>query len=420
MKTKFFNCKIMTMATDTPDIFDGELVVDGDRITFVGKKYKGLVDKEIDCHGGLLMPGFIDMHTHSAMSIFRGIAENVTFESWWQDNMRVVESKATVEDFANGTALSALEYIKSGITTVVDSYMNPENTAKILNKLGVRNYIGVGALSPEDNVSETSLDAEIKRLQKFSLTKPILCAHSVYSIDEYQFGQILKYGKKHKIPFTVHASETLIEVGDCYTRNNTTPIGLLEQYGMFELPCILAHCTHADREDIAKMLQYSVTVASNPASNLKLGSGIAPLTSFIENGVNVTLGTDGPASNDALNMFREMYLACNLQRALLHKADMFDTYEIIKMATVNGAKALQNDEIGVLQQGKKADIILLDLQSVNMFPAKNIVGSIVHSANTSNVDLTMIDGKILYQNGQYTFDTKDIISCAIKSANKFQ
>lgn len=420
MKTRFFNCKILPMVNElSEDIVDGELVVTDDRISFIGKHFDGKCDRDIDCHGGVLLPGFINMHAHSAMSIFRGIADDANFETWWQDNMRVVEEKATDKDFEAGVGLSALEYIKGGITTVVDCYMNPIGTAKVLNKIGVRNYIGIGAITPESDVSEKSLDRDVKALAKYPLTKPILYAHSTYSIDEYQFAQLLSYGKKHKMLFTTHASETLVEVGNCQTRNDTTPIGLLEEYGMFDLPCILAHCTHADREDIEKMYQSDVTVASNPASNLNLGSGIAPLASFVEKGVNVTLGTDGPNSNDSLSMFKEMYLACNLQRALLHKADIIKAYDVLQMATVNAARGLKNDDIGVLQVGKIADIILIDLNSINMLPARNILGSIVHCGTASNVALTMINGKILYEDGKFTFDTTDIIENAIKVSKKF-
>jgi 5-methylthioadenosine/S-adenosylhomocysteine deaminase len=228
--------------------------------------------------------------------------------------------------------------------------------------------------------------------------------HSVYSCDESQYGEINKYAIKHNLVKSTHISETLSEVGIIDSKYQMTPIGLLESYGFFDSPCVLAHCVHCDKDDIEIMKNYEISVASNPSSNLILGSGIAPLYSFVKNNINVSIGTDGAASNNNLNMFKEMYLADNLQAGVLNQASAITTIDALKMATVRGAMALGYDNLGRIEEGYMADLIMIDVSKPNMQPLNDIYSNLVNACESGNVSMTMVNGKILYKDGKYYCD----------------
>ena len=213
--------------------------------------------------------------------------------------------------------------------------------------------------------------------------------------------EINKYASKHDLIKSTHVSETLNEVGQIVSKHGVTPIGLLEQIGFFDTPCILAHCVHCDQDDIDIMKKYDITVSTNPSSNLILGSGIAPLYSYIKNQINVSIGTDGAASNNNLNMFKEMYLADNLQAGVLNQPKAIMTIDALKMATIRGAKALGYDNLGRVEEGYLADLIIIDTHKPNMQPNNDIFNNLVNACESNNVILTMVDGKILYSDGKY-------------------
>lgn len=401
MKTLFKDAIIITM-NDKNSIIKGDVFVDGNTIKEVGKVNEKKFDRVIDCKGKALMPGFVNTHCHLAMSLFRGIGENTNFNNWWHDNMRPLEEKCTDDDFYNGAKLSLLECIQNGITSVVDLYMANEMTAKAMKEMGVRGWIGVGAITGQEVLDEKYIDNEISKIRNInSDVKPILYAHSIYSCDESQYGELVKYSKIHNIPITTHMSETLKEVGDCYTRYQMTPAELLESYGVFDRPTLLAHCVHCDKEDVEILKNYNINIASCPSSNLIIGSGIAPIYSFTKNNINVCVSTDGPASNNSLDMFKEMFLLDNLQSGVLNQPYALTTIETLRSATVNGAKALGETRLGKIEKGCLADIILLDLDLANALPINNLQNNIVNSMNPKNVYLTMIDGKILYENNKF-------------------
>ena len=205
----------------------------------------------------------------------------------------------------------------------------------------------------------------------------------------------------NKLIKSTHASETLTEVGITDNKYQMTPIALLESYGFFHSPAVLAHCVHCDRDDIEIMSKYEITVATNPSSNLILGSGIAPLYSYVKHNINVSIGTDGAASNNNLNMFKEMYLADNLQAGVLNQARAITTIDALKMATVRGALALGYDNLGRLQEGFLADLIMIDISRPNMQPLNDIYNNLVNACESNNVIMTMINGKIVYKEDEF-------------------
>ena len=416
MKILFKDAIIITM-NDKNDILKGDVFVDGNTIQKIGKVSGENFDRVIDCKGKALMPGFINTHCHLAMSLFRGIGENTNFNNWWHDNMRPLEEQCSDEDFYNGVKLGLLECIQNGITSVVDLYMANNMTAKAMKELGVRGWIGVGAITGSEVLDEKYLDAEIDKIKKTNNdVKPILYAHSIYSCDESQYAELVKYSKKHNLTITTHLSETLKEVGECYTKYQMTPVELLESYGVLDRNTLLAHCVHCDKDDVQIMKNYNVNVTSCPSSNLIIGSGIAPIYSYTKNNINVCVSTDGAASNNSLDMFKEMFLLDNLQSGVLNQPFALTTLETLRSATINGAKALGEDKLGKIEKGCFADIILLDLTLPNALPINNLINNVVNSMGTKNVCLTMVNGNILYENNQFLIDNADKIKQnAIKS-----
>lgn len=400
MKIKFTNAVIVT-GNENFDIVYGELVTNGKEIEYVGPKYTNKCDKVIDAKGGVLMAGFVNAHCHSAMTIFKGLGEDCLFEDWWVKHMKPLENQFKDGEYYKACMLAFAEMIKNGVTTVVDLYMHPNETAKALKDAGLRGLVGVGAIRNDMPADEKEIEEQMESVKKENPDCGfVVYGHSTYSCDEAQFAELLKVCKKHNLPFTTHASETLYEVGECVKQNEKTPIELLESYGMFDIKCVLAHGVHVEKEEMEILKNYDVSIASNPSSNLKLGSGIAPIYSYLKNGINVCLGTDGSASNNAFDMFREMYLLSTLQKGVMHNAMAVSATDAIKSATINGAKAFGLNKIGVLQKGYFADIILLD--GINLKPLNNVCANIVYSANPSNVKLTMVNGEILYENGKFT------------------
>lgn len=400
MKKVIKNAIIVTMNKDNEIIRNGQVEIEDSGITYVGAMRETEGDI-IDAKGNIIMPGFVNTHCHLAMTLFRGYAENSNFNNWWLDYMRPLEEKLETDDCYYGAMLGMLELIKNGVTTVADFYINPRETAKAVIDTGIRTCIGVGAITGREIISEEFLDKEIEDISIAEVIKPMLYAHSLYSCDESQFAVLNKYAMKHNLIKSTHASETLKEVGDITTKHNMTPIELLESYGFFDSPSILAHCVHCDKNDIEIMSNYDITVATNPSSNLILGSGIAPLYSFVKNNINVSIGTDGAASNNNLNMFKEMYLADNLQAGVLNQARAITTIDALKMATLRGALALGYEDIGRIEEGYLADIIMIDIHKPNMQPLNNIYNNLVNACESNNVIMTMVNGKILYKDGQY-------------------
>ncbi len=402
MKTLFKNATVLTLNDKNMILLNTDVLVEGNTIKEVKKSIKCQADNVIDCTGKLLMPGFVNAHSHSPMTLYRGLGENTDFTNWWYDVMRPLEAKHKAGDYYTGALLAYLEMLKNGITTSCDCYMEQVEVAKAMADAGIRGVVAVGGITGKEVLDESVLDKQILAIKNSNPNAtPILYAHSVYSCNEDIFTALVKYAKKHNLILTTHCSETLTEVGDCANKYDLTPVELLESYGFFDTKCLLAHCVHCDKEDVEILKNYDVSVVSCPSSNLVLGSGIAPIYSYVKNGVNVCLGTDGAGSNNSLDMFKEMFLVDNLQAGVLHQSSAINTLDTIKMATINGAQALNLNGVGKIEKGWLADIVLLDLIQPNMQPQNNLINNLVNSANVGNVYLTMVDGKVVYCNGKF-------------------
>lgn len=405
MKTRLYNARILTMEKDRP-IFQGEIWIENDRILYVGKgkslkdREAQSFDKEIDCEENLVMPGFKNAHTHSGMTFLRSYADDLPLQKWLTEKIFPMEEKLTGEDIYHFVKLAVLEYLSSGITAIFDMYLMPEITAHACMDMGMRCVLTSGL-----NNFTSSMEAVAEEYEKWNSSSPLITYqlgfHAEYTCSKNLLAQMASLAHKLRAPVYAHISETSSEVTNCKKKYGMTPPVFLDHMGMFEYGGGGFHCVHMRQEDFDVFHKRGMYVITNPASNVKLASGIAPLTQFLEKGITVAIGTDGAASNNSLDMFKEMYLATGLAKLHDKNAASMEAEKVLRMATVNGAAAMRLNNADVLAKGKLADMILIDLQKPNMQPIHNIEKNIVYSGSKQNVKLTMIGGRILYQDGNY-------------------
>ena len=395
MKILFHNAKILTMIS--PKVIDGDLLVIDTRIAYIGPDASSFspFDRIIECNKNLLMPGFKNAHAHSAMIFLRGKAEGASLQEWLFDVVFPREAKLKEDDIYHLNKVAYLEYVANGITACYEHYFYPLSSAKAAHDFGFRTLL-LGTYDEE----KTSVDDLVKIYHYINdniddLVTYSIGFHAEYTSDEKMVKETKKALDILKAPFYTHLAETKKEVDGCYVRHNMSPVQYLAKEGLFDYGGGGYHCIWLDEKDIAIFKKYHLYVVSCPGSNLKINSGIAPLNKYLAEGINIALGTDGPASNDSLDMFREMNLVANNNRQSI------SSFDILKMATVNGAKAMNMLDADVLEVNKLADIIMIDLTMPNVSHQTSIINNLVYNAKKENVVLTMINGKILYEKGQY-------------------
>ena len=391
---------------DGYDVIDGELVVTDDRISYIGdgKSRKNVqYDRQIDCQKNLLMPGFKNAHTHSGMSVLRSLADDLPLSEWLNTQIFPVEARMTEKDIYTMTKLSVLEYLTSGITACFDMYLTPESIARSMDDCGFR-CVQVGAVNNFSQSVELLEKMYLEYNKPGSLQSYIIGAHAEYTSSRELLEKISELTHRYKAPFFMHLAETRKEVDGCIERYGKGPLKLADEIGLFDFGGGIYHGIYLDDKDFEIMKKRGLYVVTNPASNIKLASGICPIDEYLNHDIPVAIGTDGPASNNCLDMFREMFLVAGLTKLRTMDASAADANEILKMATVNGAMCMGLNDCDVLDVGKKADIILLDLNMPNMQPLNNISKNIVYSGSKINVKMTMVDGKILYENGSFFID----------------
>ena len=421
MRTKITNAIVVKDFDSEP--FLGEIVIDENIIQYVGKMTDSSADKVIDAKQNIVMPGFIDAHTHSAMEIFKGNSGGMVLQDWLCEMQRK-EKSLTAKDVYFATMFACLEYAKNGITTVNDNYYFFDSIAKAFADCGIRAVVSVG---PRYNMNKVISDKQLEEMyQKVTAISPIVTAnfycHSIYGASEKMFDICNRLAKKYDTFVSTHVSETLEEVGKCASQNDDmSPIELLEDYGFFDQSSLAIHATNTNENDICIMAKYGASVCANFGSNFKLASGIVPIAQMKSHGINVCLGTDGSASNNRLDMFREMFLASTSQNMLLSKANVFSSAEVLKMATINGAKALKLENVGTLNKGFVADLIMLNNKGVDGAIANNLFDDLVYSYGTEDILMTMCNGKIVYDKGKYNFKKTEklIVEKTKEIAKKF-
>jgi len=405
MKYRIKNIRLLTMENDSCDITqDGIIDVRDDRITYAGVANLAPEEKDfdrvIDGKKNLIMPGFKNAHTHSGMTFLRSYADDMALQSWLNDKVFPAEAKLTAEDIYELTKLAILEYISSGVTAAFEMYLTPESIAEAFEDMGMR-CVQVSALNNFSQSIELMENMYNELNQPDSLNSYCMGFHAQYTCDDSLLRKVAALAKKYKAPVFAHISETKAEVDSCIEATGMTPVKYLDSLGMFENGGGGYHCVYLDDEDMQIFKNKGLHVVTNPSSNLKLASGIAPVKKYLELGIPVSIGTDGPASNNCLDMFREMFLVTALAKYVNEDAACVDANEVLKMATVNGARAMGLNECDVLAEGKKADFIMIDMSRPNMQPVNNITKNLVYSGSKENVCMTVVNGKILYENREF-------------------
>ena len=356
-------------------IFKGEIQIDNGRIQYVGKtEEKGVSacvtdwDREIDGQGNLVMPGFKDAHTHSPMTFLRSLADDLPLQSWLHDVVFPAEAKLTKEDVYWLTLLAVMEYLTSGITTVFDMYFHRDGVAKAMTDSGFRTVF-CGAFN-DFTESIEMLENDYERYNKEELLSFRLGFHAEYTTKEENLKEIAALAEKYKAPVYTHLSETKKEVASCKEHSKMTPLAYLDSLGIFRYGGGGFHMVYLEEDDYAIAKERGIYCVTNPASNLKLASGIAPIAEFEKRGIPVAIGTDGAASNNCLDMFREMFLVSGLSKVLTKDAASTDACDVLRMATVNGSLAMGIPETDVLSEEKLADLILIDLNDSFSSPSR--------------------------------------------------
>jgi len=366
------------------------------------------------------MPGLINSHTHIGMSLLRNYADDLPLFDWLSKKIWPAEDKLNSNDIYWGSLLSMVEMIQSGTTTFCDMYFIMDEVAKGVEESGMRAMLTRG-LVEDKNDPDKKLN-EARGLHKNwhgkanGRIRTMVAPHAPYTCSDEFLLKTIELARELNTGIHIHLSETKNEVEDSYKLHGKSPIKHVYDLGMFDVHTLAAHCVHVDDNDIELMVEKNVYPVNNPGSNLKLASGFAPVDKMLKKGIKVALGTDGSSSNNNLNMFEEINLAALVNKAVNMDAVSVPALTAIEMATINGAKALGwDDEIGSIEKGKKADLILVDLNKAHLYPRHNIISSIAYSAGGSDVDTVIIDGKIIMENRIIkTLDVEKIMFMAEK------
>ena len=410
------NTQILTM-TGAP-LYTGDILIENDIIKALGTV--NAQDAEgaqiIDGRRTVAMPGLVNTHTHAAMTLLRSYADDMELMPWLNDKIWPAEAKFVNEYIYWGSALAAVEMIQSGTTTFADMYDSMHEVAKVTEESGLRANLARGCVVFSDPELK-NIQKNVRLYENFNNTadgriKVWFAPHAPYTCPPEYVEKIVEAAKSCNAGIHVHLAETLDEQRQIAEGYGKTPTEYLNDLGVFELPTLAAHSVYLNDSDIAILKEHNVGIAHNPSSNLKLASGIANIPKYLQAGLNVGIGTDGCSSNNTLNMFKEMTICSFVQKVNAMDPTVLPAEEILRLATIGGAKALRwDDEIGTLEVGKKADLILVDIDKPHFAPWNNPVSDLVYSAQGSDVKSTIVNGKLLMKDSEVlTLDVERIMA----------
>lgn len=401
------------------ELIKDDVYVKGDSIYKIGKCDEK-ADSIYNLNGNLLMPSFKNAHTHSAMTFGRSLADDLPLQSWLSDEIFPREAKLESRDIYDLSMLAFLEYLTSGISACFDMYYHPDMMAKASTDLGFRTVMTSGLNNFCESIQ--SVEDYYKRYNSYSdLISYKLGFHAEYTTDKNLIFGISKLAEKYEAPVFLHASETKAEVEDCIKRYGKSPTLFLDEMGIFNYGGGAYHSVMVSDDDLEVYKKRGIWAIINAGSNAKLASGIAPVSKMLKKGINIAIGTDGPSSNNALDMFREMYLIEATQKLNDKDAASTDPIEILKAATIGSAHCMGLYDCDIIAEGKKADLIVIDLHKPSMQPINNILKNIVYSGSKDIVKMTMVNGRILYENGEFKgVDAEKIYYNAQKATDRLK
>ncbi len=416
---------IVTMDKGRRVLKNFSLGIEGNRIVEIAREIKGEADFVIDAERKIVMPGLVNAHTHVPMTLFRGVADDLPLDKWLREEIWPIEGKLEDKHVYAGTLLGCMEMIKSGTTCFNDMYFFVDEIARGVKEAGMRAVLSWAMIDLGDEAKAKELvkegEAMVKRYassKESDLVKIFLGPHAPYTCTKELLVRAKEFADKYGTGIHIHVAETKKEVDDSLQSKGLRPFEYLDKIGFLGGNIVAAHCTWASKKEIGLMKKRDLKVAHNPTCNMKLASGIARVPEYLEAGITVALGTDGPASNNNLDIFEDMKIC-----ALVHKANKGDpsvlpAQSVLELATINGAIALgMGSEIGSIEVGKKADVVLVDLNRPNLTPLTNPISHLVYAARGSDVSTVIIGGKIVMENGQMrTLDEGEVLNFAVEQA----
>ncbi len=424
MKQLFENCGILAWKDDDFHyIPNGYLGIENDTICYIGDaRPADAYDALHDYAGRLLMPGLINSHCHAAMTLLRGIGSDLPLDRWLFEKIFPIEDRMSDADLKAGNELAMMEMIAGGTTSFTDMYMQPYTAIESNERIGMKMNVGrvIQSYDPDETADDTPRIPEaIALYEKFNgaqngRIRIDFEVHAEYTTNDAVtagFADRCRAYLDRGAQMQIHLSETEKEHNECIARHGMTPAAWCEKMGLFDIPTVAAHCVRCTDADLEILKRHGVSPVHNPSSNMKLGSGFAPIPQMLEMGLNVALGTDGTASNNNLNMFEEMHIASIIHNGYKKDPTIMRPDQILKMATVNGAKLQGRHDTGKLETGMKADIIAIDFRNkAHLFPAFDPMVMLCYAVQASDVSMTMVDGRMLYEDGKFlTLNPEEVL-----------
>jgi len=377
-------------------------------------------DKTIHGASKLLIPGLVNAHTHASMTLLRNCADDLRFDKWFFGRILPLEDKLTGEDCYWGTMLSIMEMLRTGTTSFIDMYYFMDDLVRAVDDTGIRAVLSRGLIGGADDPAagesrmREALDA-VERYKDKENVRFMLAPHAAFTCDEGYQREVAAEAKRQGLAMNTHLAESPAETDMIRERYGCTPVELYDRTGILTDTTVAAHCVQLSDDDIRIIASRGVNVVTNPVSNLKLANGIAPVPKLLEAGVNVALGTDGAASNNTLNMFRELAMLSLIHKGVNRDAELVSAKESFTIATKNGAAAMGRSDIGEIGPGNLADLVILDLDCPNMQPVNDPFAAMAYSANGSEAETVIVNGRILMENREFlTIDADKVYAEASK------
>lgn len=426
------NFDILTDFTSNPSLKNSSLLVEDGRIAEIQEGENGFqeevssAEKVIEGDGKLLMPGLVNSHTHLGMTIFRGFAEDLPLRKWLEDWIWPAEDLLTEEEVYWGAKLGMAELIRSGVTSFADMYFFMDAVARGVEEAGLRANLSYGLIAEKlDEEGKKEVQKGLQLIDDWhgkagGRIKVGLSPHAPYTCGDEVWKKILKEAEKRKVLIHTHIAETKKDVEESLEKYGLTPVKRLNRMGVLDQSVLVAHCVHLDEKEMEIIAEKQIYPAFCPSSNMKLSSGIAPTEALANMGVTEGLGTDGPSSNNDLDMFEEMRLIGFKQKFSTNDPTSMPAPEILKLATENGARATGMENTGRIEIGKKADLIAIDRKKPHWKPTYDVCSNLIYSAKSTDVELVMVDGNLLMEEGELkTLDEDRIIDRMEKIASKY-
>jgi 5-methylthioadenosine/S-adenosylhomocysteine deaminase len=416
---------VVTMDGQRRVIEDGAIAIRGDSIVAVGPRAeienKFEAAQTIDAHGALVLPGLINGHAHAAMSLFRGLADDLSLDEWLQKYIFPAEARNVSPEFVEwGTKLGVLEMLRGGITTYADMYYFEDVVARVTKEAGMRGVLGETIIdfpAPDNKTLEQAFAYTQKYLDHWkgdSLIVAAVAPHSIYTCSEKTLQDAAALARRNSAPILIHIAEARFELEQSRAKHGATPVAYMERLGFLGPDVVGAHCVWVDQADIATLAHFNVGCIHNPSSNMKTAAGVMPVPEMLASGEPIGLATDGAASNNNQDLFEEMDLAAKLQKIARMDPRVLPAKQVVELATINGARALHLEKtIGSLETGKKADLIIINTGAPHATPMYDVYSELVYALKASDVRTVVIAGKIVMKDRQMlTLDGKEILAKA--------